>query len=104
MASQTPTDLEIINRGHDGWIPEGYVIVRGPGNQHYVVPEFMVPALHQTFDGDQIKNDLQVLSASGSVSPIVHISDLWYSGIFYIRHVQYLACPISGMSNHCYLE
>ena len=33
------------------WIPEGYVLVTGPDEQPYVVPEFCVPALHHIFDG-----------------------------------------------------
>lgn len=27
------------------WIPEGYVLVTGPDDQTYVMPEFCVPAL-----------------------------------------------------------
>ena len=50
------------------WIPEGYVLVTGPDEQPYVVPEFCVPALHHIFDGYRKKDQLQVFKASGSVS------------------------------------
>jgi len=75
LSHPNPVKFEIIKGGNDAWIPEGYMVVRGPGNQNYVVPEFMVLALHQTYDGNQIKNDLNVLTASGSVSAVCNISD-----------------------------
>jgi len=75
LSHPNPVKFEIIKGGNNAWSPEGYVVVRGPSNQNYVVPEFMVPALHQTYDGDQIKNDLNVLTASGSVSAVCNISD-----------------------------
>jgi hypothetical protein len=53
---------------HAPWIPEGYVLVTGPDEQPYVVPEFCVPALHHIFDGYRKKDQLQVVKASGSVS------------------------------------
>lgn len=50
------------------WIPEGYVIVAGPDDQSYVVPEFMVPAIHQVNKGHQNKQAVGAFAASGSVS------------------------------------
>ncbi|KAF8811076.1 hypothetical protein BYT27DRAFT_7018481, partial [Phlegmacium glaucopus] len=40
-------------------IPEGYVVIIGPDEERYVVPQFMVPALHQMFDGYRKKADLE---------------------------------------------
>jgi hypothetical protein len=50
------------------WIPEGYVRVTGPDGDNYVVPEFMVPALHQTCESYKKKRDLDAFNAAGSVS------------------------------------
>jgi len=72
------------------------MVIHDPSNQNYVVPEFMVPALHQTYDGDQIKNDLNVLTASGCVSPVCNISDIW--------HLQYPASLIISISNNQHLQ
>jgi hypothetical protein len=49
-------------------IPEGYIIIDGPDDQKYVVPEFMVPALHQVFDGYRKKLDLDAFRRAGAVS------------------------------------
>lgn len=49
-------------------IPEGYVVTTGPDNHEYVVPEFMVPALHHLFDGHRKKIDLDTFSRAGAVS------------------------------------
>jgi hypothetical protein len=50
------------------FIPEGYVVVTGPDEQRYVVPQFMVPALHQSFDGFRLKTSLNASGRAGSVS------------------------------------
>ena len=52
------------------WIPEGYVRVFGPDNQFYVVPDFMVPALHQTFDGYRNKSNLSVHAVAGQANAV----------------------------------
>ncbi|KAF8802329.1 hypothetical protein BYT27DRAFT_7215423 [Phlegmacium glaucopus] len=53
-------------QGTSNWIPEGYVLIIGPDDKEYVVPEFMVPALHQMFDGYRKKVDLDVFRGAGS--------------------------------------
>jgi hypothetical protein len=50
------------------FIPDGYVVVTGTDEQRYVVPQFMVPALHQSFDGFQLKTSLNASGHAGSVS------------------------------------
>jgi hypothetical protein len=50
------------------WIPDGYVTVAGRDGKNYIVPEFMVPTLHQSFDGYRKKVDLGIYNAAGSVS------------------------------------
>jgi hypothetical protein len=50
------------------WIPEGYILVMGPDQQPYVVPEFFVSALHQNFDGYKKKESMEVSKAAGTVS------------------------------------
>jgi hypothetical protein len=50
-------------------IPEGYVLITtGPDQEQYVVPEFMVSSLHQTFDGYRKKLDLKAYGRAGCVS------------------------------------
>lgn len=67
MASTADQNTTITN-GAASWIPEGYVAIMGPDQQRYVVPDFCVPALHQTLDGYRKKDALQVFKATGSVS------------------------------------
>ena len=72
--------------------PDGYVTVMGPDDQRYLVPEFMVPALHQTFEGYRKKRDLEVFSAAGAVSYPLHYnipflsSALWPSASATVGH------------------
>ncbi|KAF8811434.1 hypothetical protein BYT27DRAFT_7089498 [Phlegmacium glaucopus] len=49
-------------------IPDGYLVIIGHNDQRYIVPEFMVPALHQMFEGYRKKDSLEVFTATGSVS------------------------------------
>ena len=53
---------------------QGYVVIMVPDNQHYVVPEFFVLALHQKFDGYWKKEKLEVFSAARSVSCIFNLT------------------------------
>ena len=64
MLQSTPSK----NEGEKSWIPEGYVTMAGPDGQNYVVPEFMVPTLHQSFGGYCKKADFGIHNAAGSVS------------------------------------
>ena len=71
MASSSKKILQSTpskNEGDKSWIPEGYVTVAGPDGKDYLVPEFMVPTIHQSFDGYRKKLDLGVQNAAGSVS------------------------------------
>lgn len=49
-------------------LPEGYLAITGPDDEEYVVPDFMVPALHQMFDGYRKKLDLHAFRRAGAVS------------------------------------
>ena len=65
--------LELAHVEDDlSWIPEGYVVVRGPDGQRYVVPEFCVSALHQILDGLGEKKKLEVDKFAGTVSDIIN--------------------------------
>jgi hypothetical protein len=71
MASSSKKTLESTpskNEGDKSWIPDGYVTVAGPDGKNYLVPEFMVPTLHQSFEAYRKKVDLGAHSAAGSVS------------------------------------
>lgn len=68
MTSSCPSSLQISNKKDDSWIPEGYVLLLGPDDEKYVVPEFMVPALNQDYHSKNVKEDLKVSSSKGTVS------------------------------------
>lgn len=54
------------------WIlPKGYIKTIGPDGQHFILPEFMVPALHEAFGGHRMKEDLEVFKADGPVSSYI---------------------------------
>jgi hypothetical protein len=50
------------------WIPEGFVILMGPDDQSYVVPQFFVPSMQHNFDGYREKQKMEVEKAAGTVS------------------------------------
>jgi hypothetical protein len=50
------------------WIPDGFVRVKGPNGQLYLVPEFYAPALNNTLDGRREKKKLEIEKAEGTVS------------------------------------
>jgi hypothetical protein len=65
-------------------IPDGYVIVAGPDNLEYVLPDFLVPALHQMFDGYRKKLDLDAFRQAGSVSGLTS------NGIYFGKTYEYI--------------
>ena len=50
------------------WIPDGYILMRGPGHQPYIVPEFFAPTLQQSLDAHRQKSEMGIKSAEGTVS------------------------------------
>ena len=60
--SSASKDSPMDDKPHD-WIPEGYVIVFDPDNREYIIPEFMVLAIHQVYGGY-----LNAFGAAGGVS------------------------------------
>jgi hypothetical protein len=55
------------------WVPEGFVCILAPDEKQYMVPEYMVPAIFQQFNAKTNMEDLNVLSASGTVSCNIRI-------------------------------
>jgi len=49
-------------------IPDGFTTRTGPDGQHYLVPQYMVPALDQAFVTYRTKADLGVRNAPAGVS------------------------------------
>ena len=65
--SNTLSNSEVLNaQVDDTWIPEGFVLVIGPDNQKYIVPEYAVPDLEQNYLSK--KKELRATNAQGSVS------------------------------------
>ena len=52
----------------DTWVPEGFVLVMGPNNQKYVVPEYCVPDLDQKYLSNKKKENSNANNAQGTVS------------------------------------
>ena len=52
----------------DNWIPEGFVVLIGPDNEKYVVPEFIVDKIDQDYGSQEKKKELKASSAPGTVS------------------------------------
>jgi hypothetical protein len=68
MQSDAPSTFWVPKSTSNSWIPEGYVLMTGPDNQDYIVPEFMVPVLDQDFNAKEKKKELGVSGALGTVS------------------------------------
>ena len=49
-------------------IPVGYVVIDGPNEEKYLVPNFMASATAQAIEADRQKNELQVDDAGKGVS------------------------------------
>lgn len=66
--SMEPTFSAWVPQNDSVWIPDGFVIVVGPDDEKYIVPEFMVDNLDQQFNADRRTKILRAFSAPGSVS------------------------------------
>jgi hypothetical protein len=69
MASN-PSTSNISDENIDPWIPRGFVLVDGPDNEQYIVPDCMFPAFQQECNAYKKKQDIGANRASGSVSTI----------------------------------
>lgn len=49
-------------------IPDGFVMVLGPANERYIIPDFFKPALYQLLDSFREKQDLEIEKEEGTVS------------------------------------
>jgi hypothetical protein len=52
------------------WIPEGFVMVTGPGGADYVIPAYIFPALQRERNTYLRRKELGAFQASGKVSLI----------------------------------
>lgn len=52
----------------ESWIPDGFVLVMGPDEKRYILPEFMLPDRDQTFNARKRAQELMASSAAGTVS------------------------------------
>src|ERR1700761_4089029 len=53
-------------------IPDGFTTRIGPDGQHYLVPQYMVPALDQAFESYQKKAELRVDNQPAGVSDVLN--------------------------------
>lgn len=71
MSSNAPSTSQgyrICKELVDTNIPDGFILLVGPDNNKYIVPEFVVPALEHGYLAIGQKNKLSADKASGSVS------------------------------------
>ena len=57
----------VSNNIENDWIPDGFILVKAPDNEKYLVPEFMVQALEQEYYSNK-KKELNAFKLSGTVS------------------------------------
>lgn len=78
MQSTAQSSSNQPNEKEDTWLPEGYVVVIGPDNKKYIMPDFMVPGLDQDYQSKEKKEELRVLTAKGTVCDffVEHITPL----------------------------
>ena len=53
-------------------IPDGFTTRIGPDGQHYLVPQYMVPALDQAFESYRKKAELRVDNQPAGVSDVLN--------------------------------
>ena len=53
-------------------IPDGFTTGIGPDGQHYLVPQYMVPAMDQAFESYQKKAELRVDNQPAGVSDVLN--------------------------------
>jgi len=63
-SNTSSSNLPIKNQ----WIPEGYLLVNGPDNEKFIVPEFLLPLLEQDYQSEELLERYSVTSAPGTVS------------------------------------
>jgi hypothetical protein len=54
-------------------IPDGCILTVGPGGEHHIVPEYLIPATRQAFALHSKRNELDVRNEEGGVSPDFHL-------------------------------
>ena len=59
MASSSNTNQQHYPTLIPDWIPEGFVVVVGPDNHRYIVPECIGPAIVQQFNAEEKRVDLE---------------------------------------------
>jgi hypothetical protein len=78
MMPNASNSQDSIPQVDDMWIPEGFVLVIGPNNQKYIVPEYCVPDLDIDYLSNEKKKELGATNAQGTVSFsfCIHIENL----------------------------
>jgi hypothetical protein len=79
-------------------IPEGYIVLQ-IDNERYVVPEHLVPALHQAYVGNKKKGELEIEKAAGTVSTILQLRICRTSEMPNIGNAEHRKCRTSEMPN-----
>ncbi|KAF8809317.1 hypothetical protein BYT27DRAFT_7210287 [Phlegmacium glaucopus] len=78
-----PSTSNKLQNSETPWILEGCVIIFGPNDQRYLVPAFMLPEMHQLFDGHQKKEELKAFGASGMFIGHLLTTSIASTGIHY---------------------
>ena len=54
-------------------IPDGFVRWTGPDGEHYIIPEFLIPARDQAFAGYHKHIEMDICNQQGGVCILFHI-------------------------------
>ena len=68
MQPTPSSSIWIPKEGEENWIPDGFVVVIGPDNQKYLMPDFMVTTFDNAYYMEKQKENLMSYNAPGSVS------------------------------------
>jgi hypothetical protein len=68
MQSNETSTIWVPIRDGESWIPDGFVLVIGPDQKEYILPDFLLPDLDQSFNARQRAKDIKASSGAGTVS------------------------------------
>ena len=69
----TTASMFLPKKSTPSWIPEGYMLLVGPDDEKYLVPDFMVDSIDQDYHSIVKKKELKAYSAPGTVSHILQL-------------------------------
>lgn len=63
-------NLSLMQAKTTSGVPEGFVLIVRPNGERCVIPEFLIPATNEAYDGYQKRMDMNTENEEGGVSDI----------------------------------